>query len=1224
MIVSPRKKPTTPVKVHLVHSAVADGSNNPEKPSVSIENKKSGDGKDVKLRSKKTPAKEALDNAVELSKEGKYLEAVQELDRALRLLPELSSNVRFYLNRGTYRFLAGMLNEALQDFDRAADIDDGIASLHFNRANVLKMLNRENEALGSYQRAAEIDPKLADAHAAIAQMLVRQKKFRRALAAASRALEINHRHYGALHARLAALAKLGQTLEAVETVHALIQHYHSASKTVGSVEAIPSQQRRTFAKILIHAAERLPFEDDRSLELTREAVQLDNNYDSCFEHANQLFSRGMYDEASLYYHKCAEQEPLEAEPHLLEGGSLVQLGEYERSLVPLRKAVKINDQLKEARFYLGLSFLNLGRFSEAIPQLRRVVDQNDQKNAEVDEIVEKARFLLASAYVHAGEEDQAYQLLKMAQQSSYSKYDPEVHFQAGYTASLLGKDQEAKQCFLECLRLNVKHLRAREALKNLQDKEAAISTRRPPSPPPLPPPPSVVVGENRVPLPALPPPSPPRNFNPKLETIKHLHSLVQPLSNVALQRQEQPGLVETLRRDADNRVSLVDDQVKLDVIRVEKDSAFGVQKEPQIQSKRQEIVFNNTSERDTLVPLNNEAQLSIKTATSPSGKPRSPDSGHGKPASSYRKLEQLGVISGAAAVKQLKSQSSSSDSSTPICSVPERSKNETIDIYQPRILSPSDSTIALAPNPLSLLLDTREDMKPSVIEKPSIVSVAEQQQGNERTDVSKATVISSKPPVPKRPPSGLLQKKVPERLLISSIESPLSKDIAKSGNATAGTPVLLPVATNLAGVSSEGHVFEHQDLNKNVICESDIPLTQASLSVSTGESKQVDQISLVRKQSDLSAKSLDDPLRGTPVNDIILEEHLVLIEKGALDTPGEVVREKGESINLVEGKVIETLPVSQRTGLKDSEQDDKSKFKPPIPEKRPVLRKSGSEKQSLLQKQSSSQKLSKTDHENPSLFPSSKSGALAAMSPGNNLLVQNNDSESHTLREKRSNFTNFHVESRIAAATSTESPPEKPLGLRGDLATVVKKLFGPPVGTSDDIVAVEKIFVQEGIQSVDDLKLYSTEELEQLFTLKRAWVKRITNYLQGESQRITPNVNKIENHSGKTPSFLTELRTFKQSDLRDGQGEIESPQVSPAQELLQTIQNFRRQELRHVEAPVIAIKKPTSDANGFLGTLVNAMRLRRVLIDDLDLDKPRRGSAISDTEKDDMFEADWS
>ena len=58
----------------------------------------------------------------------------------------------------------GRPEEALEDFNRAIDIDSTKADGFLGRANALNTLKRFEEALPDYNRAIEIDPKLANAY----------------------------------------------------------------------------------------------------------------------------------------------------------------------------------------------------------------------------------------------------------------------------------------------------------------------------------------------------------------------------------------------------------------------------------------------------------------------------------------------------------------------------------------------------------------------------------------------------------------------------------------------------------------------------------------------------------------------------------------------------------------------------------------------------------------------------------------------------------------------------------------------------------------------------------------------------------------------------------------------------------------------------------------------------------------------------------------------------
>lgn len=67
-----------------------------------------------------------------------------------------------YVNRGIILNRAGRLDEALDDFDKALDRDDGLAEAYLNRGNTYFLMRQYDDAISDYEAALRYDLKKAD------------------------------------------------------------------------------------------------------------------------------------------------------------------------------------------------------------------------------------------------------------------------------------------------------------------------------------------------------------------------------------------------------------------------------------------------------------------------------------------------------------------------------------------------------------------------------------------------------------------------------------------------------------------------------------------------------------------------------------------------------------------------------------------------------------------------------------------------------------------------------------------------------------------------------------------------------------------------------------------------------------------------------------------------------------------------------------------------------
>ena len=81
--------------------------------------------------------------------------------------------------------------KALEDFNRAIDIDPSRADAYLGRANTLSTLGRYEEALPDYNRAIEIDPEVANAYANRGSAHSQTGQYKKAIADYEKALELD-------------------------------------------------------------------------------------------------------------------------------------------------------------------------------------------------------------------------------------------------------------------------------------------------------------------------------------------------------------------------------------------------------------------------------------------------------------------------------------------------------------------------------------------------------------------------------------------------------------------------------------------------------------------------------------------------------------------------------------------------------------------------------------------------------------------------------------------------------------------------------------------------------------------------------------------------------------------------------------------------------------------------------------------------------------------------
>lgn len=107
------------------------------------------------------PSADLYEHAKKLFDDGKYEEAIANLDRAIEKNPD-SKNA--YLLRGASYDYIGQYDQAIQDYSRAIEIDPQFVAAYNNRGSVYITLEQYEKGLPDLDRALELNPRNANSY----------------------------------------------------------------------------------------------------------------------------------------------------------------------------------------------------------------------------------------------------------------------------------------------------------------------------------------------------------------------------------------------------------------------------------------------------------------------------------------------------------------------------------------------------------------------------------------------------------------------------------------------------------------------------------------------------------------------------------------------------------------------------------------------------------------------------------------------------------------------------------------------------------------------------------------------------------------------------------------------------------------------------------------------------------------------------------------------------
>jgi protein O-mannosyl-transferase len=282
-----------------------------------------------------------------------------------------SDNYLAHNNLGTALASERRLDEAIDNFRRALEIDPFYAMAHNNLGIALRRQGKKAEALAHFYQAVEADPNHADAQDNLGLAWQAQGRTDEAIAQFRRAAEIEPdtaRYHGHLGDALAGSGHPGEA----------IAQYQRA------LEITPEDETVRFGlAVALHQQGRI----DEALAQFREVLRAKpDDADARFNLATILANRGQVPEAIAEYEKALAARPDYPQLHHFLGIVLQRAGRNDDALREYEAAVKATPNDAAVRYNLGMLLGQRRQQSAAIEQWREAVRSSPKYVAALNQL----------------------------------------------------------------------------------------------------------------------------------------------------------------------------------------------------------------------------------------------------------------------------------------------------------------------------------------------------------------------------------------------------------------------------------------------------------------------------------------------------------------------------------------------------------------------------------------------------------------------------------------------------------------------------------------------------------------------------------------------------------------------------------------------------------------------------------------------------------------------
>jgi len=254
-------------------------------------------------------------------------------------------------NKGVALYNEGKYDEAIQAYDEAIRLDPEMAMAWYNKGNALYVLGKYDEAIQAYDEAIRLDSEFASAWNNKGVALISQGKYDEAIQACNEAIRLDNEFASAWNNKGFALISQGKYDEAIQACD----------------EAIRLDNESAFAWNNKGNALYGLGKYDEAIQACDEAIRLDNESAFAWNNkGNDLYGLGKYDEALKCFETAIKLDPELVQAWNGKGGALYKLRKYEEARICFETALEIDPTFVSALNGKGVALYALNRTEEAI------------------------------------------------------------------------------------------------------------------------------------------------------------------------------------------------------------------------------------------------------------------------------------------------------------------------------------------------------------------------------------------------------------------------------------------------------------------------------------------------------------------------------------------------------------------------------------------------------------------------------------------------------------------------------------------------------------------------------------------------------------------------------------------------------------------------------------------------------------------------------------------
>jgi protein O-mannosyl-transferase len=309
--------------------------------------------------------------------DGLYNEALNDFQKALEINPNVSSTIR---ERGISLLYAGRFDLALQDLNVAVNIDSLSPDNYFNRGLIHNKIGNFKVALNDFSKCIELSKENPEILMNIGNTYLFLNEFDTALENYTKAIELNPNYAEAFASRANLKVNFMTDKSGYKDFKKALE-LEPENNEVLFLNANALYQNGEYQKAMIEFSKLLLNDTDNAtaayyrgnckyamknfkdaiIDYTL-AVELNKNYtDAYVNRGSAYFQLEKYDYSIRDYNTAIEFNPNSSDAFNNRGIAEYHLGKYNEAIQDFSKALQFNNAIPSAYYYRGLSYIKLNR-----------------------------------------------------------------------------------------------------------------------------------------------------------------------------------------------------------------------------------------------------------------------------------------------------------------------------------------------------------------------------------------------------------------------------------------------------------------------------------------------------------------------------------------------------------------------------------------------------------------------------------------------------------------------------------------------------------------------------------------------------------------------------------------------------------------------------------------------------------------------------------------------